>query len=421
MLNHNAASKLLIATTIGSIFEIFDFITFVFLTPVLADVFFPYLLESKALWLTYLTITISYLLRPLGGMILGHLGDKYGRKKVFTLCLLLMSLPSLLIAFLPTYRQIGYFAPSLLICLRLCQGFSLGGEVPGSITYIAEKFKPNNYILACAWLTFGANIAVAGGSQLIYWLGHWLGAAAMHDYGWRIPFLCGSLLTVVGIYIRRSITESEAYQQLNQYQQVDKLPLTELLTNFRAPLIRGILLATIVSLSTSIFHVFLPNLLAGYAYLPLHTSQLISSSGALTLAIGSLFCAGLTKFIHPFLILRFSCCALSLIFALIFTSVITLKHASELYLWINIISLVLSGVNGLFFAILADLFPTRVRYSGVAFCYNIAYIIGAGITPLWSSTVLALTHSYHSIIGVCMVVAIIALLNTLRLQRLLLN
>ncbi len=416
--NQFKQTKLIIATTIGSIFEIFDFISFVFLTPILVDVFFPKLLVNKAMWFTYLTIAISYLLRPIGGVILGHLGDKYGRKSVFSISILLMSLPSLLIALLPGYQQIGYLATGLLILLRLCQGFSVGGEVPGSITYVAEKLKRSNYILACAWLTFGANFAVASGSQLIHLLSNSLSDTAMHQYGWRLPFLLGSLLTIVGYYIRQRISESEAYQELREQKQLDKSPIKDLLTNFRAPVLCGILLAVLVSLSTSIFHVFLPNLMVVYYHLPFSASAGVSSSGALALALSSIAAALLSKWINPFLILRLSCGGLIIIFSLIFSSLVALDQAWQLYLWVIIISLVLGGINGLFFAKLADLFPTKVRYSGVAVCYNIAYIFGAGLTPIWSSTVLALTHSYHAIIGVCLIVALVALINTFKLQGL---
>ena len=137
----NTDKKMIVATTIGSIFEIFDFLSFVFLSSIIADLFFPPNIHHLAMLFTYLTITMTYLLRPIGGLILGHLGDKYGRKSVFTISILLMSIPSFVIGLLPTFQAIGYLATILLVISRILQGFSLGGEVPGSITYIAEKFK----------------------------------------------------------------------------------------------------------------------------------------------------------------------------------------------------------------------------------------------------------------------------------------
>lgn len=410
--------RLIVATTIGSIFEIFDFIAFVFLTPVLAELFFPKSSSNSALWFTYLTIAISYLLRPIGGMILGHLGDKYGRKSVFSISILLMSVPALVIGLLPTYAQIGYFATALLIIMRILQGFSVGGEVPGSITYIAEKFKSANYFFACAWLTFGANFAVSVGSQGIKLLTAYTSHEFLYSIGWRLPFLFGSLLTIVGFYIRKSISESEEYQEMQRHKPYDSIPLVQLWRNYKYPIISGILLSIIVSLTTSIFHVFLPNLFVTYFHFELSQTAGISSLGAITMAIASLLFAYLVRFINPIMILRCALFGLILIFAAIAGDIVKLNQVSQLYLWVVIISFVLAGVNGLFFAILADMFPTAIRYSGIAVCYNFAYILGAGITPIWSSSILELTHSYHQIIVICLVVAVISLLNTVNIKRL---
>ena len=410
--------RLIVATTIGSIFEIFDFIAFVFLTPVLAELFFPKSSNNSALWFTYLTIAISYLLRPIGGMILGHLGDKYGRKSVFSISILLMSVPALVIGLLPTYAQIGYFATALLIIMRILQGFSVGGEVPGSITYIAEKFKSANYFFACAWLTFGANFAVSVGSQGIKLLTAYTSHEFLYSIGWRLPFLFGSLLTIVGFYIRKSISESEEYQEMQRHKPHDSIPLVQLWRNHKYPIISGIFLSIIVSLTTSIFHVFLPNLFVTYFHFELSQTAGISSLGAITMAIASLLFAYLVRFINPIMILRCALFGLILIFAAIAGDIVKLNQVSQLYLWVVIISFVLAGINGLFFAILADMFPTAIRYSGIAVCYNFAYILGAGITPIWSSSILELTHSYHQIIVICLVVAVISLLNTVNIKRL---
>lgn len=416
--NNSANLKLIIATTIGSIFEIFDFIAFVFLTPILAEIFFPKDMASKAVWFTYLTIAISYLLRPIGGIILGHLGDKYGRKSVFSLSILLMSVPSLIIGILPTYQQIGYLATLLLIIMRILQGFSVGGEVPGSITYIAEKFKSVNYFFACAWLTFGANFAVSVGSQAIKLLTENTSPEFMHSIGWRIPFIFGSLLTIIGFYIRKSITESEEYQEIRQLKQIDKLPLQDLVTNYKYPLITGILMAIIVSLTTSIFHVFLPNLFVTYFKFNLGVTAGISSGGALSMAIFSLIFAFLVKWLNPVLLIRLGLIALIAIFAGIYMNIINLTTVANLYLWVILISIFLAMINGLFFAVLADLFPTRIRYSGIGFCYNTAYIFGAGITPLWTSSILQLSGQYQNILLVCLIVAVISLINTINIKKL---
>lgn len=409
--------KLIVSSTLGSVFELFDFISFVLLSPILAKVFFPVVEGSNnAVIFTYIAIAISYLLRPVGGIVLGALGDKFGRKSVFTASILLMSIPALIIGLLPTYNQIGYFATALLVIMRVLQGFSVGGEVPGSITYISEKFKQGNYFFACAWLTFGANFAVAVGSQMIKLLTTYTTPEFMLSIGWRLPFLFGSLLTVIGFYIRKNLSESEAYQEIQKTKQTStRMPLVELFSNYKKPIITGILLSIIVSLTTSIFHVFLPNMMVTYFKFDLSQTSGVSSLGAITMAIFSLVFARYMR--NPINCLRISLSLLLVVFIALFTNVINISSISALYLWVFVISLILAGVNGVFFGILADLFPTQVRFSGIGVCYNFAYILGAGITPLWTSAILERTHQYHEIVLVCIIVASVCLLNTHNVKK----
>lgn len=414
--------KMLIASTIGSIFEVFDFLSFVFLSSIIADLYFPKENHSLALIFTYLTITISYLLRPIGGLILGHLGDKYGRKSVFTLSILLMSVPSFLIGILPTYSQIGISATILLLIARISQGFSLGGEVPGSITYIAEKLKNKNFYFYVAFLTFGANVGVATGSFLIRLLNNYTSHEFMYSYGFRIPFLIGGLLTIVGFYIRQSVTESDEFKELQKAKQLESAPLVILIKGYGKQIISGIFLCIIVSMTTSVFHVFLPNLFITFYKFDLSTASNITAIGAITMAVFSLIFAYLSKYIKVISIIRYGLLSLGLIMVLILTHVFDINrmlssNVMGLYFLVMAISIAISMVNGLFFGVLATLFPTQIRFSGISFCYNIAYIIGAGLTPLWTSSVLQLTGNYNIIIGVMLALTILSFINTYFLQR----
>lgn len=416
--------KMLVASTIGSIFEIFDFLNFVFLSSIIATLFFPKSLYGLNITFTYLTIAVSYLLRPIGGLILGHLGDKYGRKSVFTLSILLMSIPSFLISITPTFAQIGYAATFLMILLRILQGFSLGGEVPGSITYIKEQFSHNNYYFYTAWLTFGANIGVVFAALSVRILSQTTSHIFMYVVGWRIPFLIGGLLTIVGFYIRKSVTESAEFKKLLETKHLAKAPLFTLLNNYKSELICGILLSIIVSVTTSVFHVILPNLFVLYFNFSLNAATDISIVGAITLAVFSLIFAFLTRYLNVILIIRSGLISLIIIFALLLTNLVSFhailsNHSiGYLYLIVFAISLALSAINGTFFGILANLFPTMVRFSGIAFCYNFAYIIGAGLTPIWTDLIIKNSGSYNLIVVVCLVVAIISLINSLSLKRL---
>ena len=418
--------KIIIATTIGSAFELFDFLSFVFLSPIIAKLFFPPQIHNLAIIFTYLTITMSYLLRPIGGLVLAHLGDRYGRIFTFTTSILLMSIPSFTIGILPTFSSIGYAATFLLIFARILQGLSLGGEVPASITYIAEEFKTKNYYFYCAWLTFGANIGVAIGSQAVDLLSQFTSTQFMYSIGWRIPFLIGSLLTIIGFYIRRTISESNEFKQLQRSKNLSTAPLITILKQYRPQIICGILLSVIVSLTTSIFHIFLPSLLTNYSRFSLNTTTNISTIGAVTMALFSLLFAYCVKYIPPINILRIGLMSLIITLGLILAKVLTLgdvlhQNIAGLYIIVILISIALSGVNGVLFGLLAGLFPTQVRLSGVSFCFNIAYIFGAGITPIWTSSVIQLTGSYNIIIVICLGVTLISLINTIFVKKLVTN
>ena len=408
--------KMLIATSIGSMLEIFDFLSFVFLSSIIAKLFFPANTHGTNILFTYITIAISYLLRPIGGIILGNLGDKFGRKSVFTLSILLMSIPSFAISILPIYHTIGYWATCLLIIFRIMQGFSLGGEVPGSITYLQEKFHNKNYFLATAWLTFGANLGVVAAAKIVEFLTHTLSTTTMLNIGFRIPFFLGGFLSIIGFYIRSSITESPEFQALQQTKTLNQAPIKHLILNFKQEIVAGILMALLVSVITSVFHIILPNLLVSYFSYSLHDVIDLSIIGALSLAIFSIIFAYLTQYFRVIYILRMGIISLVFIFlTLILKPALIFTH---LNLVVFLISVALAAINGLFFGILADLFPTQVRFSGVALCYNTAYILGAGLTPLWCDLIIKSTHSLQAVLLVCLIMSIISLLNIHLIKKL---
>ncbi|MBP9742266.1 MAG: MFS transporter [Burkholderiales bacterium] len=407
-INKNSKYKLIASVVVGNTLEYIDFITFIFLAPIIADLFFPKQHPELATMLTYTTIVITYLFRPIGGIIFGNIGDKYGRKTVLGFTILLMAIPSFIIGILPTFKEIGYFAPAILILMRILQGCSIGGEVPGSITYVVENFRHKNYMLHCAMLTCGANIGIVVGSQVVSFLINHTSPVFIYTIGWRIPFLGGGLLAIIGFYIRIFLTESEEFINLRATKKISKVPFFALLKDFNSEIISGILLCMIVSLTTSIFHVFLPGLLVKHYSFRLAAATNFSSIGAATMAIFSLFFAWITKYIAPIKITYIAVIGLIslLLVILIFGDNLRLeeKNLAHLYGVVFICGILIAGINGLFFGLLADLFPTNVRYSGISACYNIAYILGASSTPLWASELIIISESsYKYIIAVCFI------------------
>jgi predicted MFS family arabinose efflux permease len=237
----------------------------------------------------------------------------------------------------------------------------------------------------------------------------------MYNYGWRIPFLFSAILAIIGMYIRRYNTESDEYRQSHHNRH--NIPILELSQSYLLNLCTGVLLCVIVSTSTSIFHIFLPTIFVRYYNFNMSDLAGISSLGAITMAVGSLFFSYITTYIAPILIVRVSLISLIGIFFAISFNYFPINTVHNLYVAEFMISIMLAGVNGLFFGILADIFPTALRYSGVAISYNIAYILGAAIAPLWAELILKNTHQYHGITMVCGFIAVLSCINTINLTK----
>jgi MFS family permease len=184
--------KTLSLAALGGALEFYDFIIFVFFAAVVGELFFPADIPE---WLrqvqTFGIFAAGYLARPLGGIIMAHFGDLVGRKKMFTLSILLMAVPTLAIGLLPTYASMGIVAPLLLLLMRLLQGAAIGGEVPGAWVFVAEHVPARRIGIACGTLTAGLTVGILLGSVVATLINTSMTQQAVHDGGWRIPFLLG--------------------------------------------------------------------------------------------------------------------------------------------------------------------------------------------------------------------------------------
>ena len=212
--------KTLALAALGGALEFYDFIIFVFFTVVIGQLFFP---PDTPDWLrqlqAYGLFAAGYLARPLGGVIMAHFGDRGGRKRMFTLSVFLMAIPTLLIGLLPTYASIGYAAPLALLLLRLVQGAAIGGEVPGAWTFVAEHVPAQRIGFACGTLTAGLTIGILFGSLIATAVNKCLAPADVLAYGWRIPFLVGGVFGFFAVFLRRLLAETPVFEELRRRNQ----------------------------------------------------------------------------------------------------------------------------------------------------------------------------------------------------------
>ena len=241
--------KTLTLAALGGALEFYDFIIFVFFAAVVGELFFPADIPE---WLrqvqTFGIFAAGYLARPLGGIIMAHFGDLVGRKKMFTLSILLMALPTLAIGLLPTYASMGIVAPLLLLLMRILQGAAIGGEVPGAWVFVAEHVPEKRIGIACGTLTAGLTVGILLGSVVATLINTSMTPQGIHDGGWRIPFLLGGVFGLLAMYLRRWLQETPIFLEMQKRKALaQELPVKAVALKHQKAVIVSMLLTWLLS------------------------------------------------------------------------------------------------------------------------------------------------------------------------------
>lgn len=266
----------------GNILEWYDFTVYGFFATVIGAQFFPE--EDKVVQLisAFGIFAAGYMMRPIGGIIFGHIGDSQGRKKALLISVMLMAIPTTLIGFLPTYESIGWYSALLLIILRLMQGLSVGGEFTGSISFLVEKAPSGKRGFFGSWSTFGVFGGMLLGSGIASIITTVLSHEQLHDFGWRIPFLFGAVIGVVGLYLRKGMGDDENFEKMKSEYKRTKTPLSEFWANYKLQALKIILLSWSFGVSVYLIFIFLPSYLHTFHNvklddaLPAHTISIIA-------------------------------------------------------------------------------------------------------------------------------------------------
>ncbi|MFQ6572924.1 MFS transporter [Pseudomonas sp. UM16] len=373
--------KTLSLAALGGALEIYDFIIFVFFALTLSQLFFPpqmpewlRLLQSFGIFVT------GYLARPLGGILMAHFADHLGRKKVFSLSILMMALPCLLIGVMPTYAEIGYFAPLILLALRIFQGAAVGGEVPSAWVFVAEHAPAGRRGYALGFLQAGLTFGYLLGALTATALAQLFTAQEILDYAWRLPFLLGGVFGVVGVWLRRWLSETPVFLALRERrEQPVAFPLRTVLREHRRALTPAVLLTCVLTSAVVVLVVITPTVMqqrfgmsAGYTFA-------LSSMGIVFLNIGCVLAGLLVDRIGAWRALMFYSLLLPLGIGALYASLVTGWE------WPGIayaLAGLACGVVGVVPSVMVSLFPAAIRVSGISFTYNIAYALWASTTPL---------------------------------------
>ncbi|MET4694928.1 MFS transporter [Endozoicomonas lisbonensis] len=370
----DSAVKIRCITTLSATLEFYDFTLLIFLSGVIARVFFPEGSAMSGVMPVLILFFAGYLARFAGGLMYSHFGDRYGRKKPYIYSVLLMSLATPCIAVLPGADEWGVFAPLSLLVLRIIQGLSLGGEIPGAVVFAAEHTRPGRRGqvtgLVISGVTFGNVLATATVTALY----HYLSDDQVVEWGWRVAFMTGGILGLISLWLRLSLEETPVFKEsVSGHRPV--VPVIHLLRSHRISLIRGCLVAIFPAVTTSIL-LFMPRYQLQFQNIDPERVFSISFWGFLILTVVTLFMAVVTDKTGRIPMIRLGCC-LALPIVVTFNSIGISPFWALMPLFISC-----SMVMGAYEASMVELFPTRSRYSGVAFCHNLAFALFAGSTPM---------------------------------------
>ena len=386
-------NRVVLASILGNGLEWFDFVSYGYFASIIAKVFFP-AGSDLALMLTYATFAVGFVVRPVGGIVLGAYADRYGRRRALSLLIVMMAFGTLTLGLTPAYASIGIVAPIIVVLGRVVQGISIGGEF-ASATALLVEYAPAN-----RRMTFGSfqMSSQALGRVLATGIGLpvllMFPPATVQDGAWRIPFLIGSLIGPFGFYVRYRLAESPEFQRLLEHRKdMARAPVREVLQHHWLPLVCGIGLTIIGTSLTYIWNTYLPTYVVEQLHLPLWQGLL---GVAVTSAIGIGTCVlggWLADVYGPYRMFFLFTVISALISYPMFAYVLAAPGFGRLFLAQLVVLTVFGLLQGSGPGLLAGLFPVAVRSTGMAISYNVGVIVFGGFAPLTVTWLIATTGS----------------------------
>ncbi len=407
-----AGWRIVLLASLGGTLEFYDFVIFGVFARDIAAAVFPRTEPLVSLMASFAAFAAGYLARPIGGIVLSHYGDRHGRRAVFLWSVFVMSGATLGMGLVPSYAQWGVAASALMVTLRLIQGFCLGGELPGALTYVVEtapRIAPFVCGVVFACVTMGG--AVATGVSLA--VRTYLDPALVPIYGWRIAFILGGLGGVLSFVLRRSLEESPEFARMKSFAV--RQPFRELLRTNLVHVLIGCAILAGTGTFNGLFFSHLPAYLSAVLQYDPRQAVLAQTVGVIASAIGILATGWLGDRIPPRYLLRAGV-ALLLVFALPFYGALE-SRSVNLTLLCTLAGLSAGLTNGSFAVLLTDLFPTRIRFTGVALVFNVSFTIFSGTAPLVATSLIRDTGAPTSPAYLMMFSAVLALLGSLWVDR----
>jgi MHS family proline/betaine transporter-like MFS transporter len=388
--------KEICAASIGNALEFYDLLIYGYFAIVIGKLFFPASDETTSLLLSVGTFGISFVMRPLGAVILGSYADRAGRKASLTVSILIMMVGTAMIAFAPTYAQIGIASPLLIIVARMLQGFSTGGEFGAATAFMVEHADAKRRGFFASWQLSTQGLATVLAAGISALLSYTLTESQLSDWGWRVAFCFGLLVGPVGLYIRSQIDETPEFTKMvasKQAKPQEKSPLKMVLLHDRLNLLLGIGVVAGATAFNYVHKLYMPI----YALKQLHiaaTSSFLGAmvTGAILMVTAPVFGA-LSDRYGRFRVLMIALLTIGFSSYPLFLMLTTWPTVTTLIAVQAVVGLLIAACLGPIPAMLSDIFPTSTRGTGLALSYNFSVTLFGGFSPLIVTWMIAATGS----------------------------
>ncbi|MDR5816320.1 MULTISPECIES: MFS transporter [unclassified Caballeronia] len=392
--------KMILIASLGGSLEFYDFIVYGFFAHHIAAQFFPNASALLSMLAAFSVLAIGYVIRPLGGIVLSSWGDRFGRRPVFIGSIIVVTTATLCLGVLPNFQSWGITASIALIVLRMIQGFCVGGEMPGAITYAVEA-APRRAGLAAGIIICAVNVGVLLATIVNLVIQTVLSSADAAAYGWRVAFLFGGVCGIASWWMRRNLDESPEFRRM--HGAVNRQPFRETLRHHGKAVTAAALTIAVMAGVNGILYGHMPAYLVQQLHYAPKTAALAQNAYLIVSSFGLLAAGWLGDKVPRRHLLRASAALLVLLSYPFYQALV--GHTVNLMVLFVLAGVVFSLASGTWASVLADQFPTQVRFSGIALSYNASVLVFSGFAPLLATMLIRETGSLaapaYFVIGAC--------------------
>lgn len=406
MQNFKVKKNTIFLATFGSVIEYYDFVVYGMLAKYLKLIFFQSQDDTVSILQFFSVFAIGYIARPLGGVVAGTIGDRFGRRPAFLYLTIIMAISTIIIGLLPDYTKIGFAAPMLRVLCRLGQGLSFGGELPGAVTIVAELSPLQKRSYRISFLIASTSVGALMASLVLFCLTSYLTESEIIAWGWRIPFIIGGVLGIILFWARKNISETAVFQA----EKIDfrtHNPLKWLVTDNSISILFGIMLTAFIS-AMVIGNLYFPFYLNKYYNFPEKNIYLAATLSLIFSALIFPLAGRLADKYSRIVILKWSTFSYLVLSIFIF-NLLSYGKGYILILFMMIHQLFIALASSCYYPIVISLFRVNVRYTGIGLCYNLTYAI-MGMLP---TILTVLLQKFQTPLVMPMALSVLALVSFL--------